>query len=212
MLGNIEKIMAEIWKELDRAQSLHPLWPGHDLVHAAAIVSEESGELIRAALRHQYAEGGTLDDVKAEAVQTATTCIRLLMNLEGKEMSKNVNDDYVVYETLWKTKCDDCCCGEGEDDDYASLVEVMEDAVAQAQNGKGLERHANGEPFEDQKICRGARQFGIGGPLFQASKKIDEAHRMATSGNFKHGTERAVQELLGAINYIAAAVIVLREE
>ena len=82
-MNNIEEIMADIWKELDNAQSLHPHWPS-DLVHAAGIVAEESGELIRAALRFQYREGGTMEDVRTEAVQTATTAIRLLMNLEGE--------------------------------------------------------------------------------------------------------------------------------
>ena len=209
-MNNIEEIMGRIWQELDRAQSLHPHWPGHDLVHAAGIVAEESGELIRAALRHEYAEGGTLDDVRTEAVQTATTAIRLLMNLEGQTMSKKVMDDFQVYETLWKAKCDDgdSCFN----DSYESLEDVLDEALHQAMYGKGQERHANdGESFEEQKICRGARTFGIGAPLFQASKKIDEAHRMATSGAFKNGSERAVHELLGAINYIAAAVIVLRE-
>lgn len=63
MTHNIEEIMGCIWKELDRAQSLHPRWPA-DIVHAAGIVAEESGELIRAALRYSYGEGGTLDDVR----------------------------------------------------------------------------------------------------------------------------------------------------
>ena len=127
MLNNIEEIMADIWKELDNAQSLHPHWPGHDLVHAAGIVSEESGELIRAALRHEYAEGGTLDDVRTEAVQTATTAIRLLMNLEGQTMNKKVMDDFHVYETLWKAKCDDCQCD--DDDERGSILDEAKDVI-----------------------------------------------------------------------------------
>ena len=79
-----EKIMSMIQAELNRAERLHPEWPA-DIVHAAGIVAEESGELIRAALRHEYAEGGTIEDVRTEAVQTATTAIRLLMNLEDGE-------------------------------------------------------------------------------------------------------------------------------
>ena len=89
----MDEIIAAIWLELDRAQSMHPHWPGHDIVHAAGIVAEESGELIRAALRHWYREGGTLEDVRVEAVQTATTAIRLLMNLEGEEMVKVFDDE-----------------------------------------------------------------------------------------------------------------------
>ena len=81
----IQKILDLVLTELARAEQLHPEWPGHDLVHAAGIVAEESGELIRAALRHEYAEGGTMEDVRTEAVQTATTCLRLLLNLEDGE-------------------------------------------------------------------------------------------------------------------------------
>jgi len=46
---------------------------------------------------------------------------------------------------------------------------------------------------------------GIGGPLFQAMKKCQEATRLPT-------VERQTTELLGAINYLAAAVILLREQ
>ena len=69
-----------ILREVARAKGLHPRWPS-DIVHAAAIVAEESGELVRAALRFEYGEGGTVEDVRREAVHTAATCIRLLEGL-----------------------------------------------------------------------------------------------------------------------------------
>ena len=115
----IQKILDLVLAELARAERLHPHWPGHDLVHAAGIVAEESGELMRAALRHEYAEGGTLEDVRTEAVQTATTCIRLLMNLEGKQM-----DDYQVYKTLWHADCDD-----GDDDERGSILDEAKEVI-----------------------------------------------------------------------------------
>jgi len=88
---------------------------------------------------------------------------------------------------------------------YESLHEVLVEALDQAQNGKGRDRHAvDNEPFEQQKICELTRRVGVGGPLFQACKKAIEAQRL--------GGERGVRELLGAINYLAAAVIVMREE
>lgn len=62
--------------ELKRARKLHPIWPT-DTIHAAAIVGEEAGELVRAALNHRYASG-TLDACDVEAIQTAATCIRFL--------------------------------------------------------------------------------------------------------------------------------------
>lgn len=69
----------EILAELDRAVKVHPHWPD-DIIHGAAIVGEESGELIRAAINKVY-EGGDIEEVRKEAIQTAATCIRLLINL-----------------------------------------------------------------------------------------------------------------------------------
>ena len=87
---------------------------------------------------------------------------------------------------------------------YYSLSEVFKEAYKQASEGKGCERHASeGEAFEDQPICEMARRLGHGGPLYQAVKKIYESQGLEG--------ERGVNELLGAINYIAAAIIVRRE-
>jgi transposase InsO family protein len=89
--------------------------------------------------------------------------------------------------------------------DYGSLSAVLAEAFLQASAGKGRTRHASvGEPFDKQPICEMARRLGVGGPLYQAVKKIYESERLAG--------EAGVAELLGAINYIAAAIIVRREE
>jgi len=72
-------VWCEIIREVDRAESLHPNWPA-DVVHATAIVAEESGEAVRSALNHVY-EGADIEEVKKEIVQTAATCIRLLSNM-----------------------------------------------------------------------------------------------------------------------------------
>lgn len=77
-MGNVS-ICGEIIKEIERAEELHPNWPT-DIIHAAAIVNEESGELIRAALNHHYF-GESKEEIRKEAIQTAATCIRLLKNL-----------------------------------------------------------------------------------------------------------------------------------
>lgn len=89
-------------------------------------------------------------------------------------------------------------------DDYTALRQVLDRAVQQASQGKGLERHANGEPFEDQQICQLGRwlrsaDFEIG----QACKKAIESKRLPP--------DRAVAELLGAIVYLAAAVVLVDE-
>lgn len=67
--------------ELARAETKYPTWPT-DMIHQVAIMQEESGEAIRAAINHVY-HGEPLEDVRAELVQTAAMCLRCLKNLEG---------------------------------------------------------------------------------------------------------------------------------
>lgn len=71
-----DHVIRIVLAEVNRARKVHPLWPT-DPIHAAAIVAEESGELVRASLRVTY-EGGTPDEITREAMHTAATCIRLL--------------------------------------------------------------------------------------------------------------------------------------
>lgn len=83
---------------------------------------------------------------------------------------------------------------------YEKLKSVLDAAYEQAANGKGKERHAQeGEPFHEQVMADGAKRFGTGALLFQAYKKSEESQRLPY--------ERAVNELLGAIVYLAGAVI-----
>lgn len=89
---------------------------------------------------------------------------------------------------------------------YESLASVLNMALEQAQHQKGDERHTrNGKEsnFIDQYMMRGASIHGIGGPLFQAGKKIEEVYSLPTN-------EAKIAELLGAINYIAGAVLMLQ--
>ena len=84
---------------------------------------------------------------------------------------------------------------------YESLGLALGEAVAQAARGKGADRHAEkGEPFSDQLIMSIPKRLGPGGECFclgQALKKICESRRLPP--------DRARAELLGAINYVAAA-------
>jgi hypothetical protein len=88
-------------------------------------------------------------------------------------------------------------------DGYFPLFDVLREALNQAQVGKGAERHGNGESFMEQPALTITRAVGLGFPLGQAMKKIQESQRM--------DTDAAKRELLGAINYLAAAILFLDE-
>lgn len=70
-----------VFEELRRAERKFPGFPT-DPVHAAAILAEEVGELQQACLKWTY-EGGNLEDVKKEAVQSAAMALRFLFNIES---------------------------------------------------------------------------------------------------------------------------------
>ncbi len=83
---------------------------------------------------------------------------------------------------------------------YESLADVLDRAFAQAAAGKGAERHACSRSFNEQPMQSISALLGSHtGLLYQAMKKIQESERM--------DTQAAVRELLGAINYVAGAII-----
>lgn len=84
---------------------------------------------------------------------------------------------------------------------YTALSGILVEAYKQASEGKGKERHVHREePFDEQLICI-LERLGLTFCEGQAVKKIIEAH---FTGN--------IVDLLGAINYISAAIIVKREQ
>lgn len=88
---------------------------------------------------------------------------------------------------------------------YSTLARILQEAYLQASCGKGKERHATQNGFEDQPICviqrlTGSNHFALG----QAIKKAQESTRLPHSA--------AKMELLGAIVYLAAAYLYLEEE
>jgi imidazoleglycerol phosphate dehydratase HisB len=87
---------------------------------------------------------------------------------------------------------------------YESLARVLQEAYEQAASGKGAERHGQALPFDEQPMQKLIELYGTGFALGQAGKKMQEAQRMRK--------EPAVRELLGAINYIAGAVIHLERQ
>ena len=84
---------------------------------------------------------------------------------------------------------------------YNDLEEALYAALAQARSGKGSARHSTGQHFSRQPIMTITRTHGVGFPMGQAAKKIEEASRMTP--------DRARHEILGAIVYLAAAWIAM---
>ena len=82
---------------------------------------------------------------------------------------------------------------------YASLSNVLRRAYDQASSGKGQERHGQDLPFAKQPMQLIQDLCGEGFALGQAMKKMQESQRLPH--------DAAIRELLGAINYIAGAII-----
>ncbi len=67
-----------IFLEIYNARGKYKAWPV-DPVHAAAVVAEESGELVQASLQAIYEpEKNSPDALKTEAIHTAAMAIRFL--------------------------------------------------------------------------------------------------------------------------------------
>jgi NTP pyrophosphatase (non-canonical NTP hydrolase) len=76
-----ERAIELIIKELYKAEVKFPGWP-EDPVHAAAILAEEAGELVKAALDYYYGRHEGIDQMEKEAAQTGAMALRFLMGLE----------------------------------------------------------------------------------------------------------------------------------
>lgn len=74
------EIMFKILAEVKRAESIHPKWPS-DPVHAAAILSEEAGEVVKAVNNVATKHKGD-SDYLTEAIQCAAMCVRFLKNID----------------------------------------------------------------------------------------------------------------------------------
>ncbi len=76
LLGSIGMIVEEV----ERATSKYPNWPT-DIIHAAAIVAEETGELVREANLAVH-EAKMNDECVKGAVQTGAMAVRFLLNYD----------------------------------------------------------------------------------------------------------------------------------
>ena len=86
---------------------------------------------------------------------------------------------------------------------YTDLAGTLRRALAQAVEGKGKERHAITENMLEQPIITIQGMVGTGFATGQAIKKLQESSRL--------GKDAAIEEILGAIIYCAAAVIHLEK-
>ena len=94
---------------------------------------------------------------------------------------------------------------QGKQEDPHPLYRALEEVLVQALNrcalGKGKERHATDNRFEEQPIITEGDILGIHPHIFQIRKKCLEVLRM--------DTDAAQRELLDVIVYAAAAHIIL---
>ena len=81
----IESALSLILSELARAEKLHPAWP-NNLIHASAILAEESGEVTKAVLDHNEHKGSKAHII-TEAVHTAAMALRFLKNINDEDNS-----------------------------------------------------------------------------------------------------------------------------
>jgi hypothetical protein len=125
--------------------------------------------------------------------------------------SKKVDlEEYIANKTGVAQQIQNRRISEAEktEDMYAPLKRVLMTAYNHAAVGKGRERHGNGGDFTSQDIMAIARVHGIGFQTGQAEKKVRESHGMMAREDFRS----ARSELLGAINYLAAAYLLIEEK
>ncbi len=88
---------------------------------------------------------------------------------------------------------------------YEVLARILDDALEQAQTGKGAKRHAEpGQEWTEQVWHQISCELGHGFPAGQVAKKLAEAWRLPMP--------QRRWELLGVINYAAHLVELSDEE
>lgn len=78
----ITQIQSEVNAEVARARRMYPTWPA-DIIHAAALMSEEAGESVSAANSYYWGHKGVpLSAVRKEVIETMAMCWRFLLDTE----------------------------------------------------------------------------------------------------------------------------------
>ena len=86
--------------EWEKACAKFPQWPT-DPFHALTVVGEEIGELNKALLQYVYEPHKcvTIDDIRAEAVQTAAMALRWIASIDRYEFKQGVQHDQPMQPT-----------------------------------------------------------------------------------------------------------------
>ena len=80
----LEEAFELILKELGKAEAKFPGWPD-DVVHGAAILAEEAGETVQAALDYFYHRCDSKEKMIKEAAHTGAMVLRFLTAIIEKE-------------------------------------------------------------------------------------------------------------------------------
>ena len=79
------KILDDIFREVQRAKQQHPKWPT-DVIHAAGAITEEAGEVQKAANESVYEpHRGSRETLREDALHTAAVCFRFIESLDAKK-------------------------------------------------------------------------------------------------------------------------------
>lgn len=90
----LDRVIDRIFEELRKAEEKHPGWP-MDPVHAAAILAEEAGELVQAALDYTY-QGGSEKQMELEAAQCGAMAIRFLTMIGVYDERSQANQYFMI--------------------------------------------------------------------------------------------------------------------
>lgn len=104
----------------------------------------------------------------------------------------------------WVQEADSAITAESVTESTHPLQETFDAVIAQVTKGKGERHGGEATPFFDQRWYPIAKSTGVGGLMFQAIKKAEEACEKPDQETFE-------RELLGAIAYLGMAYLFVQK-
>ena len=89
-------VFDEILFELLRAEKKFPNWP-RDPVHGVAIMMEEAGEAIQAAIDFYYKREETPEKLRKELLQTAAMATRMIIFVDKHKLKQEKSNDQIEH-------------------------------------------------------------------------------------------------------------------